>query len=103
MTAAGEVRARHTCDYDWCRWSGSTDFEHHGDGEITFTGDPYADVRKIHCYAFVTDDGNVYEDEINLSVVGKDICLNAALTVDEATRLRDLLDTAIANRAEIRG
>ncbi|QFS91532.1 hypothetical protein FIV07_12255 [Mycobacterium sp. THAF192] len=101
MTAAGAHRAPHTCEYSWCRSTNLAEFEHAADGEIALADS--TEIEKIHCYAFVTDDGNVYEDEIYFGIDGKDASMNAALTVDEATRLRDLLENAIANRAEIRG
>lgn len=101
MTATGAEPARHTCNYDWCRSIHLADYEHAADGELVVADS--TEVKRILCYAFVTDDGTVYEDEIYFGVDGKHGSLNAALTVDEAIRLRDLLDTAIADRAEIRG
>lgn len=102
MKPAAAAPEAHHCDYGWCRSDRNT-VEHWGDGELVIGSDHAAEIERIHCYALVTVDGKVYTDEVILSVQGEDSTLNASLTVDEATRLRDLLDSAIANRAEIRG
>lgn len=93
----------HNCEYDWCRADRDTG-EHWGDGEVVISHSAGEDIEKIQCYAFVTvDDHPAYEDEITVYVQAEHQVLSTALTVEEATRLRDLIDTAIANRAEIRG
>lgn len=92
----------HTCTYAWCRGDAPNQIEHWAHGELTL-GDHAPEVDRINCYAFVTDDGNVYDDEIILTVIGKRADVHAALTIAEARALRDLLDTAIENVTEIRG
>jgi hypothetical protein len=91
----------HACQYAWCRNDTSDAAEHWGDGLISIRR-PSNELEEISCYASVTDDGEVYVDEIALGVAGSGVTLNATLTVDEAMRLRDLIDTAIAHRAEAR-
>lgn len=92
----------HTCLYAWCRGDAPNQIEHWAHGELTL-GDHAPEVEAINCYAFCTDDGNVYDDEIILTTIGKRANVTASLTIAEARALRDLLDTAIANVTEIRG
>ena len=92
----------HGCEFDWCCSDRAmSETEHFGDGTLELSH--AEEIGRIHCYAFVTDDGHVYEDEITLGIdTARDFSYNASLTVEEATRLRDLLDTAIKNREEVR-
>lgn len=91
----------HTCTYTWCHSDAPNQAEHWANGELVL-GDHAPEVDTIHCYAFVTQDGNAYPDEIILTVIGKRADVTAALTIAEAKQLRDLLDAAIANVTEIR-
>jgi hypothetical protein len=93
------------CRYTWCTsgWSGHVD--HCGDGEVTanYNGPMSAVVR---CKAHADETGE-YDDEIFLQIhtergeTGKGETLEVFLTVDEALGLKGLIDTAIANRAEV--
>ncbi|OHU60349.1 hypothetical protein BKG82_07835 [Mycobacteroides chelonae] len=101
-----------TCAYSWCANPGEAKHvEHWGEGATTAALDD-PESAQISCNAMVATDGT-YDDEIMLCVrsvgdtplasltVGEGIGLS--LTVQEAQQLRDLLDTALANRAELRG
>lgn len=101
------------CGYSWCCNSKPGHVTHWGNGETTanYSGPKSA---AVSCIAFVeTDHGGPYNDEIHLLVkttnpgtdYASDIDEGIAvfLSEDEALQLRALIDTAIANRAEIRG
>ncbi|QQG99532.1 hypothetical protein HBE99_24010 [Mycobacteroides chelonae] len=100
------------CTYSWCVNPGEAGhFEHWGEGATTAALDGPKSAQ-ISCNAMVAMDES-YDDEIILCVrslgdtplasitVGEGIGLS--LTVQEAQQLRDLLDTALASRAELRG
>lgn len=102
-----------TCAYRWCANAAPRHLDHYStDGEVTAAlDDPGSAV--ISCGVDVQLGKKVYDDEIIIVVrsvgetpsdsltVGEGIGLS--LTVPEAQQLRDLLDIAMANRAEIRG
>lgn len=101
-----------TCAYHWCANAAPRHLDHYSGGEVTAAlDDPGSEA--ISCGVDVQLGGKTYDDEIIVVVrstgetqsasltVGEGIGLS--LTVEEAQQLRDLLDVALANRAEIRG
>lgn len=96
----------HGCGFTWCTsLAGWCSYEHIGGSEIEL-GD-HTPIEAVAAFAFVEagPDGKVYEDEIVLNVYGKDRAELAlmSLTDAEAAGIRDMLDAAIAHRAEVRG
>ncbi|MEN4420640.1 hypothetical protein [Mycobacteroides chelonae] len=102
-----------TCTYSWCTNTGGPQhLDHYSGGEVTAALDDPGSAL-ISCGVDVQLGGKIYDDEIIVVVrsvgqtnsasltVGEGIGLS--LTVQEAQQLRDLLDVAMANRAEIRG
>ncbi|GJF09485.1 hypothetical protein NGTWS0302_23910 [Mycolicibacterium cyprinidarum] len=112
-TTPDNTAATPPCGYLWCRNDKPEHVEHYGDGSTTgnYSGPGSAE---IECSAYVTaESGGPYPDEIHLHIKttnpGTDHAQNidqgvgVFLTDDEARELRRLIDTALANRAEIRG